>query len=214
MPTRPELRPAILLSLVILVVIAALYLSPPPRNIATPSFVTQSADLNNDSYSENYTLENGQLTITENSRQIWQTPPEWHVDSFVLADSTNDGITNINLSVWKPGNFGSSRPFWVKENDPSIKNHFFVFRLEQDLVKPVWQSSNLPVPNLAFKIYDVDGDQRNELVVIEGDYAQPQKCQGTFLAFWRWNGWGFSNEWRSQSGNFCDLDATTLNAGR
>ena len=164
------------------------------------------ADLDNNSVFENYNLENGRLTIRENKRKIWQSPSEWWIDDFVLADSINDGIVNINLSLWRSGNFGTSKPFWVKENDMSVKNHFFVLGLSSGSIKQVWGSSNLAEPNCEFKIADVDNDGKNDLVVIEGDYSQKPECNGNYVAVWKWNGWGFSNEWRSEKGNFSNLE--------
>jgi len=166
----------------------------------------EQVDLNNNSVSENYDLENGKLTITENEKMIWQSPSEWWIDDFALADSNNDGVVNINLSLWKSGSFGTSRPFWVKENDMSVKNHFFVLEFSGGAIKQVWGSSNLAEPNCEFKITDVDNDGKNDLVVVEGDYSQKPKCTGNYVAVWKWNDWGFSNEWRSEKGNFANLE--------
>ncbi len=152
-----------------------------------------------------FVLEIGKLKITQKNKVVWKSPDDWWIDNFILADSNNDGFINVNLSVWKAGNFGSSKPFWVKENDMSIKNHFFVFNFIEGAMKPIWQSSNLTSPNCEFKIVDVDGDGKNDLVVIEGDYSQKPNCEGKYVAVWKWNGWGFSNEWRSESGNFRNL---------
>jgi len=157
----------------------------------------ESADLNNNFSPENYILMDGQLTIAENANLIWKSPSDWHLDDFVLADSNNDGIMEINMSVWKAGDFGSSKPFWIKKNDLSIKNHFFVFGFTHGAVRPIWQSSNLEAPNCEFMIADLDGDKKNELIVIEGNYSQEPNCPGGHLAIWKWSGWGFSNEWRN-----------------
>jgi len=167
------------------------------RNNRAASAKIESADLNNNSLPENYVLKNGQLTVTENTNFIWQSPADWRLDDFVLADSNNDGTTEINMSVWKAGSFGSSKPFWIKKNDLSVKNHFFVFGFVGGAIRPIWQSSNLEAPNCKFVIADLDGDKKNDLIVIEGDYAQEPNCPGNSLALWKWNGWGFSNEWRS-----------------
>jgi len=164
------------------------------------------ADLDNDLVPENYDLENGILTITENEKMIWQSPSDWWIDDFILADSNNDGVVDINLSLWKSGSFGTSKPFWIKENDMSIKNHFFVLDFSGGSMKQVWGSSNLAEPNCEFKIADVDNDGKNDLVVIEGDYLQKPKCDGNYVAVWKWNDWGFSNEWRSEKGNFSNLE--------
>jgi len=182
----------------------SIYNEPTRNNRAIP-IKKESADLNNNSLPENYALINGQLSITENANLIWQSPTDWHLDNFVLADSNNDSSIEINMSVWKAGNFGSSKPFWIKKNDLSIKNHFFVFGFIGGTVRPLWQSSNLEAPNCEFMITDFDGDKKNDLVVIEGDYAREPNCPGDYLALWKWNGWGFSNEWRSQKENYPNL---------
>jgi len=163
------------------------------------------ADLNNNSQKEIYILKNGKLKILENLKVIWESPDDWWIDNFFLADSNNDGIVDINLSLWKAGNFGSSKPFWVSENDMSVKNHFFIYDFVNEKVKLIWGSSNLEVPNCEFGFTDIDKDGSNELIVIEGYYAQGIKCKGKYLAIWRWNGWGFSNEWRSEKGEFFNL---------
>jgi poly-gamma-glutamate synthesis protein (capsule biosynthesis protein) len=168
---------------------------------------TETGDLDDDSVLENYKLENGRLTISENNQVIWQSKEEWWIDDFVLADSTNDGIKDINLSVWKAGDYGPSKPFWVDENDPSVKNHFFIFDLINGEIKSVWQSSNLDAPNCKFDFSDLNHDGKNELIVIEGSYSVDNiECNGEYAAVWQWNGWGFTNEWRSEKGIFNDLE--------
>ena len=164
------------------------------------------ADLDNNSVPEDYDLENGRLTITENEKMIWQSPSDWWIDDFALADSNNDGVVDINLSLWKSGSFGTSKPFWVKENDMSVKNHFFVLDFSGGSIKQVWGSSNLAEPNCEFKIADIDNDGKNDLVVVEGNYSRKPKCDGNYVAVWKWNDWGFSNEWRSEKGNFANLE--------
>jgi len=166
----------------------------------------EQADLNNNSIMENYNLENGQLTIRENEKTVWQSPNDWWVDNFVLADSNNDGILDINLSLWKSGNFGSSKPFWIEENDMSVKNHFFILDFTDSAIKQIWGSSNLTEPNCEFKVADIDNDEKNDLIVIEESYLQKPECNGSFVAVWKWNGWGFSNEWRSDKGNYSNLE--------
>ena len=100
------------------------------------------ADLDNDATFESYILEKGILTVTENSRQIWQSPKEWWVDDFVLAD--------------------------------------------------------------------IDDDGKNDLVVVEGSYSHADKCKDTHVAVWLWNDWGFTNLWRSEKGNYCNLEVETI----
>jgi poly-gamma-glutamate synthesis protein (capsule biosynthesis protein) len=184
----------------------------PEKNLsesaASPS---ESADLNQNLIPEIYTLDRGRLSAVENSKVIWQSPEEWWIEDFALADSNNDGTTDLNLSLWKAGNFGTSQPFWIEVNDPSIKNHFFVLNFLHGTFQTIWGSSNLSAPNCEFKIEDIDGDHKNDLVVIEGDYAQKPACRGDYVAVWKWNDWGFTNEWRSAQGNYFNLEVEKIN---
>ena len=53
----------------------------------------------------------------------------------------------------------------------------------------LWQSSHLARPNHTAFIAQIDGDGENHLVVVQGDYEDPEWGE---IAFWKWNGWGFS----------------------
>ncbi len=176
------------------------------------SYKYERSDLNNNSINEIYLLEKGILKISENNILVWQSPREWWIDDFVLADSNNDGIVKINLSLWKAGNFGTSKPFWIEKNDMSIKNHFFVLSLINNEIKQIWCSSNLSQPNCEFKFSDIDKDGKNELIVIEGNYYSKPFCRGNYFAVWKWNGWGFSNEWRSVVGRYEGLEIEEANS--
>ncbi len=165
----------------------------------------ESADTDKNGQGEEYELNNGRLSIWENGKNIWSSPAEWWIDNFRLADPIGDGKVYLNLSVWKSGSFGASRPFWVDANDESVKNHYFVFQLVDGRMNPIWQSSNLEAPNCEFRLDDVDGDGRAELIVLEGDYFDWPSCRGRRIAVWEWNGWGFSNEWRSEAGEYHGL---------
>ena len=133
-------------------------------------------------------MRDGRVTVTTAKGVIWQTQEAWWVDDFFLSDANNDGYSDLSLLIWKSGSFGLQRPFWITSEDKSIKNHLFVFKLKNGTFKPVWQSSNLDHPVLAADITDLDGDSKQELVVVEGSYTDPTVRQVTV---WRWKGWGF-----------------------
>lgn len=172
--------------------------------------IMRTADSNQDGEPEEYALKQGKLILRQSGETVWESPDDWWVDDVVLADANADGIVDVNLSVWKSWSFGSSKPFWVEEDDPSVKNHFFVFDFIDDTIKPVWQSSNLAAPNCAFDVADIDGDNKNELIVIEGSYEDKPLCNGKFVAVWEWNGWGFTNAWRSREGGYRDIELLPL----
>lgn len=164
------------------------------------NFQKLKVDANGDDELEDYILTNGILEVRQNNRIIWKSPDNWWIDSLVIADSTHNGQLNLNLSLWKSGNYGFSMPFWETENDPSVKNHFFVYEYKDGQLKQVWGSSNLSKPNCEISFKDIDNDGQQELLVIEGEYTNDYSCQGNYLAVWKWQSWGFYNEWRSEQG--------------
>jgi poly-gamma-glutamate synthesis protein (capsule biosynthesis protein) len=159
---------------------------------------------------DTYQLRQGHLFVYQDQKIFWQSPPEWWVDNtFAIADSNADGIMDLNMSVWKQGDFGPYKPFWIKKNNQAIQNHFFIFTPTTHTLKPVWQSSNLDNPNCEFIFTDLDQDSKDELIVIEGAYEENYQCVGKYFAVWKWNDWGFYNQWRSVAGNYKNLRALT-----
>lgn len=157
----------------------------------------QEADVTRDGVLEQYILKGGHLTATQDENVIWQSPSDWWVEDFVVGDSNHDGQLELNIALWRAGNFGPSKPFWVEENDASVRQHLFVIKYENGEFRPLWGSSNLEQPNCLLNLKDVDNDGYQELIVAEGNYKDMPACQPEKIAVWRWNNWGFANEWRS-----------------
>lgn len=162
------------------------------------SQICDAGDLDSDGKSEEYALTDHVLTVKEDGQDIWKSPKNYHVDSFVLGDINNDGKVNLVISLWKKGSFGEMRPFWHTDKDVSYKNHLFVYQLQENTFKPVWFSSDLDRPILSFEIRDVNGDDRNELVVAEGQYKKiaeeryaPNPKGQVRTTVWKWEEWGF-----------------------
>lgn len=162
------------------------------------AMVRAEGDLDDDGRTEEYSLEDGVLTVREEAESLWKSPSDWHVDSFALGDADNDGTANLVMCLWKKGSFGEIRPFWHTGEDDSYKNHLFVYKLEGDTCKPVWCSSDLDRPILSLAIRDVNGDGLNELAVEEGQYRKA--AGGRYAAdpdapalttVWQWDEWGF-----------------------
>jgi len=52
-------------------------------------------------------------------------------------------------------------------------------------------------------IGDLDGDGRQELVVLEGGHAPGDPAET--VSIWGWNGWMFDLKWRSAAGSWDKL---------
>jgi|GEM_PF-5979914 len=150
-------------------------------------------------------LEEGILRVFVKEYLVWETPPEWRVDGFELADAMRDGRIDLTMSVWKKGSFGSGRPFWVEENDECTRNHFFIYAMKDDQFLPRWQSSALDAPNCEYSFTDITGDGWDELITIEGFYFLQGCGRGRFVSAWYWNGWTFVLLGRSRAGSFSNL---------
>jgi hypothetical protein len=151
------------------------------------------SDLDRDGVPERYDLAGFRLTVSVNGRTLWQSPSDWQVAQFVLADSTNDGAADLNMVVWKRGSFGAYRPFWFEGEDDEYCNHLYVFDLQGGHMKPVWMSSGLAAPIDSLNIRDVDGDGRDELEVCEREVHSSANSSGPAgPTIWRWDVWGFT----------------------
>ncbi len=149
-------------------------------------------DLDENGITENYTLKDGCLVVRVGTKIIWKSPENWWIDDFFIGDATNNGKPELCLSVWKEGSYGPYKPFWVDKDDTSVKNHLFIYRIEDSTLKPIWQSSNLDYPIINASLMDIDGDGENELVVKEGSYTDPNQQE---ISLWKWDEWGFKRIW-------------------
>jgi hypothetical protein len=125
----------------------------------------------------------------------------------VAADLDNDGLLELGLVLWKPFSrepdvvyhtFGFPSPW----EEGSLLNHLFLYGWRDNEWAPLWCSSPLADPISELAVGDVDDDGNNELVVLEGNYAQLLHQAADHVAVWRWNGWGFGLQWRGPGGTY------------
>lgn len=181
---------------VLILLLAAVLLHSGAGDFDSPTSLVN--DLDGDGRAEEYLLSDHTLSVRQGGQTIWESPPDWRVDSFALGDIDHDGKSNLVFSLWKKGSFQAIRPFWHTGEDDSYKNHLFVYEVQESMCKPVWCSSDLGRPILSFLIRDVDGDGLNELFVEEGQYRRvtgnhhaPDPDGPATTAVWQWEEWGF-----------------------
>ena len=156
-------------------------------------------------------LESGSLTVLHRDQKVWSSDPTWDVPQLLVGDVDNDDQQEVALALWKPYHrepsiifeaFSFASPW----EEGSLRNHLFVYSWGEDGWQPQWCSSPIAEPIREMAVGDVDGDGAHELVVLEGSYADTPDAPARHVAVWRWNGWGFSLQWRSPAGAFRSLD--------
>lgn len=152
----------------------------------------------------------GSLRVYRDDAQAWRSDPTWDVRQMLVADADNDGQQELAFVVWKPfaleprflyHTFRFSPPF----QEGSLRNHLFIYGWSGAEWRPVWCSSPIADPIRELAVGDLDGDGANELAVLEGSYDAPVGEPARHITVWRWNGWGFTLQWRSPRGRYADL---------
>jgi hypothetical protein len=155
-------------------------------------------------------LREGVLHVYLNDHVVWTSDPAWDVPQFVVGDVDNDGQQEVAVVLWKPFHrepdiVYDTYSFPSPWEEGSQCNHLFVYGWRNDEWKPMWCSSPIADPIVELAVGDVDGDGANELVVLEGSYGDAVVAPARHVAVWRWNGWGFTLQWRSPAGRYENL---------
>ncbi len=181
--------------------------------------VTQ-ADINKDGEPEKVTLIDNKARLISSAGTVWQSPESWQVTETEFTDLNHDGVMELTLLVWRP-----FRPWPVDKWLPDggristfhdargASCHIVLIGWEDGEFKEVWAGSALAEPVKSFLAYDLDGDGRQELVTLEGLYADSRSTPARFLKVWDWNGFGFSNV-SSMDGRFGSLSIAHSNNGQ
>ena len=149
-------------------------------------------------------LKEGSLTVMHGGQEVWSSDPSWDVRQLLVADVNNDHTQEVAFVLWKPFRL---EPALIYETfgfpslweEGSLRNHLFLYGWRNGAWQHLWCSSPVADPILQLDAADVDGDGDNELVVLEGSYDAPDAA-ARHLSVWRWNGWGFTLQWRSPRG--------------
>jgi hypothetical protein len=171
----------------------AFYRQPVPSVTIPAPRAVQQADLDGDGALEAVELRDGVLRLTDDGQLAWQSDLAWTVMRFALTDIDHDGTPDIFFTLWKPDEVGV------------LRSHPFIYGWRRDAWRPLWFGSAVADPIRDFVVGDVDGDGRNELMVLEGLYGEPHDTPAHYVVVWRFNQWWFQNLWRSESGRYRHL---------
>jgi hypothetical protein len=136
--------------------------------------------------------------------------PDWRVTASALADVTGDDLPEWVLVVWRPWRdwpiqSWSPAPSPIAQFHDAAGNSCHLILLNPHDGRQIWAGSAMPTPLMSLAAGDVDGDSQSEVVALEGDYATPRNGPASSVVVWKWNGFGFSLEWRSPPGHLRQL---------
>lgn len=160
----------------------------------------ESADRTETSGAYSYVLEDGVLSFLDlDGKQIWRSDEYWFVSDFRLFDIDGDGNTDCLFSLWKSYSFYKG---FHENDDPSVKNHLFLYTIRGGYAKSIWASSNLPRPIYSFEISEgvrTAAYTGAILKTVEGRYTKDDtKSEGKEFTY-TWQGWGFVPEDKSET---------------
>lgn len=162
-------------------------------------------DLDGDGADETVRIVSGQALLYRSGGIVWRSPCSWLVTHALFADSNHDGRTELNIVLWKHGTYGPHRPFFVKKPDNKWGCHIFLYAWRAEALRCIWGSSTVDFPICEAAFADLRGDGKSDLVVLESTPGSRQHAPASYVAVWRWNGWGFTNHFRSRRGRYSDL---------
>ena len=128
-------------------------------------------------------LKHRAVKVTYDSSVIWTSPKDIKVQDAMSCDIDGDGADELVLLCWKIGRFGTSKPFWVEEDEETWSQHIFVYSYGEEGVRPKWMSSYIGVDAVA--ISATSGGGMQHLLLTEPDGR---------VSSWVWDSWGFTKE--------------------
>ncbi len=152
-------------------------------------FTSGSIDLSGDGEPETVRLKDQAVSIYQEGKLAWQSPPEWQVRDVALGDPNDDGRFEVLLALDKPDSKGI------------IRSHPFIIGYRGGVYRQVWGGSAVAEDLREVEVADVTGDGIQDLLVLDQAPGQDLQTAGV----WEWNGWGFSLSWRSDPGRYRDL---------
>lgn len=148
-----------------------------------------SADLTGDGQPEIVRRAGSQVSIYQAGQRVWQSPVTWRVVDAALGDPNDDGRSELLLALFQRDGEG------IERSQPYLVGY------RGGAYTLLWGGRPVADPILEVAVGDIDGDQVQELVVIE----ERHDGTGQGIGVWRWSGWSFSLVWRSAPGAYHDL---------
>ena len=146
------------------------------RGVFLPHGSAHSETVELDGKSMTLELAENHFSARDGDTLLWQTEASLPVQDFLTMDIDRDGRTELMLLVWRRGNYGPSKPFWVERNDTNWSQHIFIYKWEGDAPVPQWMSSRLR-PEV--DAWAAQNGNRLFILTPEGEKT-----------LWQWGNWG------------------------
>lgn len=143
------------------------------------------------------TLKRRTVNVVYDSGVIFATPQDVKVQDAMFCDIDGDGADELVLLCWKVGRFGTSKPFWVEEDEKTWSQHIFVYTCNGKTVKPKWMSSYIGVDVVTMSAQDRSGQQASDAAARNNKNLRQRllltDTEGK-VSSWIWDSWGFTKE--------------------
>jgi hypothetical protein len=178
------------------------------------------ADFDGNWTPEKLSVRDGRAIISSSGKAVWQSPETWRVVQAEITDLNRDGAPEATLLVWRP-----FRPWPVDQWLPhggrigdfhdaeGNSCHIILIGWQDGRYREMWAGSALAEPVRSLAVADLNGDNIQELVTLEGRYADSRSAPARTLKVWEWNGFGFTVV-STIEGSFDKMTLVQANAGR
>ena len=152
---------------------------------------------------------------------LWESPDGWQIRQAAVGDLNWNGIPEVTLLVWR-----SFKPWPVDrflvhsgriethQNSAGESCHIILIEYEpgSGQFEESWAGSALARPLSDFRVIDLDGDLKQELVALETSYDAAGSGSES-LSAWEWSGFGFQLVTRKE-GKFSSLNTGFMEDGQ
>ncbi|MBR6380374.1 MAG: hypothetical protein IKS07_01690 [Lachnospiraceae bacterium] len=111
--------------------------------------------------------------------KLFSSDKGMRVQDGLFADLDRDGVPEMVLLVWRRGQYGSHRPYWVTEEERGFVQHLYVYRFDRSgRPVPMWFSSDTGMELTSLRTHEKNAS----LLVLED-------VSGA-VTVWRWTDFG------------------------
>ena len=122
-------------------------------------------------------------TGSNSENLVYQTRIGLKVSDVCVGDLDGDGYDEIILLLWKRGSYGTSHPYWQKNDLYRFSQHLFIYTLRDGQITPWWFSSAIGVRAADISLA-VHPDGKRQMICIT-DPEGKESC-------WYWHGFGLA----------------------